>query len=466
MSDIISQIGGLTEAFLSKHATKIRKSFKTLFIETLILYVVMQKTNFTQLASFGSHNEKTYRSHFEKGGVDTVSFNLDLAKSYFEGSIGIKALAIDPSYISKSGKHTPGLGYFWSGCAGQAKWGLEILGVGIVDTFRHECVMLGGFQSPNGSMLSTDAVIKDGDPTRYLVGSEAVTDLEHVRKSVGNVAVKRPYHKSSVKAKIDEGNPDEVEQSFNIIDWYLHVLGCLPQEVFEYSKRVVADAFFSKRPFVDGLTKLGLKIISRLRDDAALYYIYNGPRTGKPGAPKKYDGKVDVENLNMKVFHEIDYNFDGGGKCYAGIVYSKSLGQKVKVVIWISKDGSRHKIFFSNDLTLSGLAIVETYRCRFLVEFEFRNAKGYASLEKCQARSMNKLRTHFNLSFTSLNCLKMAARDCGIPYSISNLKTLAHGQYLMNRFICVSGISADSDLITKLNNEVFSLTTMQLGDAA
>ena len=465
MSDVISQIGGLAEAFLSKHATKIRKSFKTLFIETLILYVVMQKTNFTQLAAFGSHNEKTYRSHFEKSGLDTVAFNLEMAKAYFEGSIGIKALAIDPCYIRKSGKHTPGLSYFWSGCAGQAKWGLEMLGVGIIDTFRHDCVMLGGFQSPNSSMLSTDAVIKGGEPTRYLVGSEAVTDMEHVKESVGDVAVKRPYHKKSVKAKIDKENPDEIEQRFNIIDWYLHTLGCLPKEAFDYTRRVVADAFFSKKPFVDGLTKLGLKIISRLRDDAALYYIYKGPRTGKPGAPKKYDGKVDVGNLNMKVFHEIDYCFDGG-ICYAGIVYSKSLGQAVKVVVWISKDGSKHKIFFSNDLTLSGRGIVETYRCRFLVEFEFRNAKGFASLEKCQARSTNKFRTHFNMSFTSLNCLKVAARDSGIPYSISNLKTLVHGQYLMNRFIDVSGISADSDLIEKLNNEVFSLTTMQIGAAA
>ncbi len=465
MSDIISQMGGVADVFLSKHATKIRKSFKTLFIETLILYVVMQKTNFTQLAAFGSHNEKTYRSHFEKSGVDTVAFNLELAKSYLEDSIGIKALAIDPCYISKSGKHTPGLGYFWSGLAGQAKWGLEILGVGIIDTFRHDCVMLGGFQSPNSSMLSTDVVIKGGEPTRYLVGSEAVTDMDHVRESVGNVAIRRPYHKKNVKAKIDKENPDEIEQRFNIIDWYLHILGCLPKEAFDYTRRVVADAFFSKKPFVDGLTKLGLKIISRFRDDAALYYIYKGPRTGKPGAPKKYDGKVDVGNLNMKVFHEIDYCFDGG-KCYAGIVYSKSLGQAVKVVIWISKDKNKHKIFFSNDLTLSGHGIVETYRCRFLVEFEFRNAKGFASLEKCQARSTSKIRTHFNMSFTSLNCLKVAARDSGIPYSISNLKTLVHGQYLMNRFIDVSGIPADSDLIKKLNNEVFSLTTMLLNDAA
>ena len=60
----------------------------------------------------------------------------------------------------------------------------------------------------------------------------------------------------------------------------------------------------------------------------------------------------------------------------------------------------------------------------------------------------------------------MAARECGIPYSVSNLEKLAHGQFLMNNFIRVSRISPDSDLIAKLNYEVFSLTTMQLGIAA
>ena len=37
-------------------------------------------------------------------------------------------IAFDPSCISGSGKHTPGVGYFWSGCAGKAKWGVELCG--------------------------------------------------------------------------------------------------------------------------------------------------------------------------------------------------------------------------------------------------------------------------------------------------------------------------------------------------
>ena len=31
-------------------------------------------------------------------------------------------VAFDPSYIKKSGKHTFGLGIYWSGCANRAKW--------------------------------------------------------------------------------------------------------------------------------------------------------------------------------------------------------------------------------------------------------------------------------------------------------------------------------------------------------
>lgn len=76
MLDIISQMCSLAKAFLPKFAAKLNIKLKTLFIKTLILYSVIQKTDFTQLGTFGIANEKTYRSHFEKGGVDTVFFNL------------------------------------------------------------------------------------------------------------------------------------------------------------------------------------------------------------------------------------------------------------------------------------------------------------------------------------------------------------------------------------------------------
>jgi len=41
------------------------------------------------------------------------------------------AIAFDPSFIPKSGNQTPGIGYFWSGCAGRA-----LRGIGYCFTIR------------------------------------------------------------------------------------------------------------------------------------------------------------------------------------------------------------------------------------------------------------------------------------------------------------------------------------------
>ena len=119
ISDIVSQMRAVAGRFLPAGTAKVQKSFKNMFIDVLILFIVMDRVNFTQLGVYGRRSEKTYRKHFEDGMEDTVSFNLALAKEYFAGSVGVKAIAIDPSYISKSGKRTPGVGYFWSGAAGQ-----------------------------------------------------------------------------------------------------------------------------------------------------------------------------------------------------------------------------------------------------------------------------------------------------------------------------------------------------------
>lgn len=65
---------------------------------------------------------------------------------------------------------------------------------------------------------------------------------------------------------------------------------------------VVADAFFSIRPFVDGIKECGFHLVSRFRDTASLYYVYTGPRSNKPGRPKTLDGKSTTRNLTSHVW--------------------------------------------------------------------------------------------------------------------------------------------------------------------
>ena len=59
-------------------------------------------------------------------------------------------LAFDPSYMAKSGRHTEGLGYFWNGSVGQAKWGLEVNVLSWVDVTANTAYALSAEMTPPG----------------------------------------------------------------------------------------------------------------------------------------------------------------------------------------------------------------------------------------------------------------------------------------------------------------------------
>lgn len=81
---------------------KITKSFQTFFIETMILYIgIPKRINFTQMSRFGNSCESRFRQNFRKG-FDWVGYNSVFTSHMKERRI---ALAIDPSFIDKSGTH-------------------------------------------------------------------------------------------------------------------------------------------------------------------------------------------------------------------------------------------------------------------------------------------------------------------------------------------------------------------------
>ena len=90
-------------------------------VEVFVLFISIKgRLNFLQLGRYGNFSEQHYRNQFNKP-FDFLSFNKELIKAHGSKHLTI---AFDPSYIAKSGKATPGLGYFWSGVASKAKWGL------------------------------------------------------------------------------------------------------------------------------------------------------------------------------------------------------------------------------------------------------------------------------------------------------------------------------------------------------
>lgn len=360
-----------------------RKDFIT---EALILFLCIKgRINFLQLGRYGRHKEQRYRQQFEKP-FDFLTFNKELTLSHGSGRY---VIAFDPSYISKSGKKTPGLGYFWSGCANQSKWGLEIGGLAAIDVDNHTAFHLEAIQTMAG---------KDQSLTNWYAG--IVSERKDILKTI--------------------------------------------------STYIVADAWFSKKVFADQVISVGMHLISRLRDDADLWYLYRGKATGKRGRPKKYVGKIDHQNIDEGYFELISY--DEGSLTYSAVVYSKSLKRNIKLVhvVYLGKKGKRvHKLYFSTDTNIDAIDIVNYYRSRFQIEFLYRDGKQHTGLNDCQARSANKLAFHFNASLTAINLAK-ATNWLSIPknerkaFSMTDIKTINHNTLQLNLFFDKFGVNPHS----------------------
>ena len=325
---------------LTQSAAKINKWREKFMLEVLLLYLIIPgRINFLQLGRYGRFGEQRYRQQFGRR-FDWLSFNASLAAPQIGNRV---AIAFDPSYISKSGKCTPYLGRFWSGCAKTAKHGLEISGIGIIDMDLHTCFHLEAVQTP------------------------PVKTLEQAK--------------------------------WTLIDWYLHVLRTRKGTLQRLTKYVVADAYFSKSTFVDGALDMGFHVISRFRDDAYFRYLTMERPTGKKGRPKLYDGKIDLKHLEEERFEIIQLE-KGEGRILSAVVHSRSLGRNIRLCIWESDDKKVRKLYFSTDTQMKATDILDYYRTRFQIEFCYRDSKQFAGLTDCQSRDLNKLHFHFNASLT------------------------------------------------------------------
>ena len=148
---------------------------------------------------------------------------------------------------------------------------------------------------------------------------------------------------------------------------------------------------------MDGVNRAGKAFVGKLRVDANLKHKYIGPRTGKPGRPKRFDGKVDWKDFSK---------WDSVSKTqeqimYASVMYAPALKRDVLVVciLWQFKTQIRREVLFSTNLEMPALEVIECYRARFEMEFPFRDAKQFAGLMDSQSRSEQALEFAWNASF-------------------------------------------------------------------
>ena len=406
IESILQQMSGVSQA---------QKKFMVILFSTILL--VYGKVNFTNLGRYSSLSEKTYRRHFF-ASFDFPEFHKAFINKALNHQRTLIAV-IDCSFIPKSGKKTAGKASFYNGVAGRPEEGLEISVIAVVEVETHLSYSVSVQQTP-------------WRPPTELPKNPRTSQAKKTQKN-------------GAKKKKKESSTPEITRVDDYAQHLIKTRSLLPN----YVNYLVADGYYYRAKFWNAVRDADLNLISKLRVDANLNYIYTGEKNQR-GARRKYDGKVDCNNLKKLTFVK---EVQPGVNLYSLVVWSCCLKCEIRlaVISELQPNGKiKNVLLFSTDINLPAEQILEYYQARFQIEFIFRDAKQFTGLSDCQSRSSQRLDFHFNASLIALNLAKYEAYNRHLSpatfvFSIASYKRREFNRHLLYTFI--NKLDLDPNLI-------------------
>lgn len=257
---------GLVNTILDQMSkvSKAQRKFIAILLSSLLL--VRGKATFRNLARYSAMCEKSYSRQFRKP-FDFVGLNRVALSTTLASHLTLIA-ALDCTFVEKSGKLTHGLDRFFNGKTSRVERGLELSELAVV------CV-----------------------DTAYHLSARQTPCLD----------------------------PKDMEN--NRIAFYVHHLTADRPALPERVRYLVADGYYAKQRFIDGVLATGLHLVSKLRHDANLRHLYTGPQKAR-GRKRLYDGKVSFSDLSR-----MEWVAQEGGLCiYTAVVNSVRFKRTLRLV--------------------------------------------------------------------------------------------------------------------------------------
>ena len=220
------------------------------------------------------------------------------------------------------------------------------------------------------------------------------------------------------------------------VDAYLaHLQRVIPHHDLVTRRYLTADGYFGKVKFVDGVKALNLELISKLRRDADLRYLYTGPYAGR-GRPRLYDGKIDLsrrERLTPVAFPDPELILE------TAVVHAPRLRRRLRIVVVTHRHHRGLAVLFSTDLDLDPVTLYRYDVARFQIEFLFRDSTQFAGLTHCQARDVAALTFHVNASLSAVSLSKLqAVHTLGhlpVPFSMASVVRRCFNEYFLKKIL-------------------------------
>jgi IS4 transposase len=291
-------------------------------------------------------------------------------------------LAGDEVVVSKSGKHTYGLDRFFSSLVNKPISGLSFFTLSLVSV-----------EQRHSFPIQIEQVIK--------------SDIE--KSSVSQ----RPEIKA--KEKRGRGRPkgskNKNKTEVILTSELLRIKKMINEQVLLIANFIpltylVLDGHFGNNNALQMARQVNLHIISKLRHDSALYIPYQNPDPNHRSR-RKYGEKLDWHNISDEYLRQSSIEEDIQTDTYQASLLHKEFAQSLNVVILVKTNlktnACSHVILFSSDLELSFDKIIDYYKLRFQIEFNFRDAKQFWGLEDFMNIGQTAVTNAANLAFFMVN---------------------------------------------------------------
>jgi putative transposase len=308
--------------------------------------------------------------------------------------------------VTKAGKTTYGLDRFFSSLYGKAVPGLCFLSLSLLSVKRR---------------------------TSYPVVTE------QVEKACEGAVQAQPTKTSSGPRGRPKGsknrNRREVELSPSLRFIQEHIKRLLQQigDAFKVGY-FIFDGELGHNDAMQMVRQVDLHLVSKLRYNSALYFPYAGPYAGR-GPRRKYGKKLDYRNIPSAYLQATSRDEEIETNIYQMSLWHKKFAELLNIVVIVKRNVQTHKtahvVLCSSDLMLGYAQLIDYYRLRFQLEFNFRDAKQYWGLEDFMSVKEKPVYNSANLAMFMVNVSQALMRPMRAQWpacSVNDLKAWFRGR--------------------------------------
>ena len=350
----------------------------------------------------------SYRTiqRFFNTSVNWCHLNWLLIRHHVLDADDVVVMSGDHVVVTKAGKMTYGLERFFSSLYGKTVPGLCFLSLSLLSVKRR-----------TSYPVMTEPVEKPSDA----VGQEPPTTKARGRRG-------RPQGSKNRNRRAVELSP-----SLRFIQEHIKRLLAQISDAFKVVY-FLFDGEFGHNDAMQMVRQVGLHLISKLRYNSALYFPYDGPYWGR-GPRRKYGKKVDYHHIPSTYLQSISMDKEIKTQIYQMSLWHKKFAEMLNIVVIVKTNLQTHKtahvVLFSSDLTLRYDLLIDYYRLRFQLEFNFRDAKQYWGLEDFMNVNARPVYNGANLAMFMVNvshALIRPMRAQWSAFSVNDLKAWFRGQ--------------------------------------